>query len=76
MQEQNYRIVLPPACGPMVSMCHLKCVGPYGVHVSPKCVGPYSPSITHVRTSTPSTPAHQTFVTQVRRHGLQREVCF
>ena len=35
MQEQNYRIVLPPARGPMVSMCHLKCVGPYGVHVSP-----------------------------------------
>ena len=40
MQEQNYRIVLPPARGPMVSMCHLKCVGPYGVHVSPKMCGP------------------------------------
>ena len=39
MQEQNYRIVLPPARGPMVSMCHLKCVGPYGVHVSPKMCG-------------------------------------
>ena len=39
MQEQNYRIVLPPARGPVVSMCHLKCVGPYGVHVSPKMCG-------------------------------------
>ena len=39
MQEQNYRIVLPPARGPMVSMCHLKCVGPYSVHVSPKMCG-------------------------------------
>ena len=36
---QNYRIVLPPARGPMVSMCHLKCVVPYGVHVSPKMCG-------------------------------------
>ena len=24
----------------MVSTCHLKCVGPYGVHVSPKLSGP------------------------------------
>ena len=24
----------------MVSMCHLKCVSPYGVHVSPKMCGP------------------------------------
>ena len=24
----------------MVSTCHLKCVGPYGVHVSPKMCGP------------------------------------
>ena len=39
MQEQNFRIVLPLARGPMVSMCHLKCVGPYGVHVSPKMCG-------------------------------------
>ena len=39
MQEQNYRIVLPPARGPMVSMCHLECAGPYGVHVSPKMCG-------------------------------------
>ena len=30
---------LLPARGPMVSMCHLKCVGPYGVHVSPKMCG-------------------------------------
>ena len=47
MQEQNYRIVLPPARGPMVSMCHLKCVGPYGVHVSPKMCGPlWCPCVT------------------------------
>ena len=32
----------------MVSMCHLKCVGPYGVHVSPKLCGPmWCPRVTY-----------------------------
>ena len=48
MQEQNYRIVLPPARGPMVSMCHLKCVGPYSVHVSPKMCGTLWLSLIHI----------------------------
>ena len=32
---------------PMVSMCHLKCVVPYGVHVSPKMCEPlWCPCVT------------------------------